>query len=892
MNMLNLLLALVSALTFAEKQALIEAHGAHWIAGRTSVSDLPIEQKRALLGLIPKPLPPERFVKFDFVPTKTHLDWRDVDGHSYVTGVRDQGQCGSCWAFGALAAMESRIKIAADDPDEELDLSEQYLVSCSPGGCSGYTLDGTANFLVSNGTIVESCMPYEADDGIPCSERCEDYVYKIRRLTHWNYTSGVNNIKAALQNGPVYVGFEVYEDFYDYRGGVYEHVYGEFLGRHAVAIIGYDDDSSAWICKNSWGSGWGENGYFKIRYGQCSIDRYALIFTPDEPIYPLFFIVDSDLVEDSGDGDGVLNPGEVGRIVFTLANHGSFATAQNPRFEIRFGDDGIVPIDTLVQTSEILPRETTQVSFRIRLSDSVRLADVEVELTGYANENGDHPYLAMLFDTIHINIYQAGWPVGLGSQMRNAPLMIPDTGLIAVSTLNGQLHVFDEHGSEIDGFPIELANAIFAAPALFDFDSDPTPELLVLDTRGGVHIIGLDGRELMSASVNERSAATPSVADIDSDGELEIVFPSVRGHLWAMNRDGTVVDGFPVDFSGSIRPVALGDIDGDGDIEIVASARDRHLYAFDGDGTPLSGNWPVELDGNGYAPIIVPADGQNVIVVSTQNMLFVISALGEVITSISVPNARHIIASDLDEDGYLELIAATTNGNIAAFKLIGQDLEPLWAYYLRASGVSAPPATGDLDGDGRLEVLVPTDDGQIYVFDADGHIFSQPMALAHHEIGGIELGHLDDDGDLEAALTLNTDVYVIDFKLDGGSLADGWAHYRATPYRTGNYSDIVPQSVFETRPSNRLRPVVKLSNPILGTRTAIRLELGAPAHVRAKLFDVSGRLVDHLLDRDLEIGEHEIDLKVPHVGVYFLRIEFGNGEPLVEKLVFVPKNDR
>jgi len=76
--------------------------------------------------------------------------------------------------------------------------------------------------------------------------------------------------------GPMTACFVVYGDFRYYRSGVYRHVSGEQLGGHCVTIVGYDDNQKCWICKNSWGAGWGENGFFKIGYGECGIDTWQV----------------------------------------------------------------------------------------------------------------------------------------------------------------------------------------------------------------------------------------------------------------------------------------------------------------------------------------------------------------------------------------------------------------------------------------------------------------------------------------------------------------------------------------------------------------------------------------------------------------------------------------
>jgi hypothetical protein len=83
--------------------------------------------------------------------------------------------------------------------------------------------------------------------------------------------------KNLVENGPQITGMAVYQDFFSYSGGIYEHVSGGLAGYHCVAVVGYDDQDECWICKNSWGTGWGEpysgeRGWFRIKYGQCGME--------------------------------------------------------------------------------------------------------------------------------------------------------------------------------------------------------------------------------------------------------------------------------------------------------------------------------------------------------------------------------------------------------------------------------------------------------------------------------------------------------------------------------------------------------------------------------------------------------------------------------------------
>ncbi|MDF0593838.1 C1 family peptidase [Methanotrichaceae archaeon M04Ac] len=277
----------------------IEETGANWTAGLNSVSILPPELRPGTGWL---PLSAKEGGLFGEVvrisssedgPAALALpeswDWRSVSGADWTTPIKDQGQCGSCWAFGPLAAIESRVKLAADNPQLIPDFSEQYLVSCSPGSCSGGYMNTTADWILCQGTVDEACFPYVAQDTVPCSESCFDRNSRKYKGEGWSWVSGNSNIidedrikQEILAGGPVTAAMEVYTDFYNYNGGVYQYTTGELEGGHCIAIVGWGKEGSTdyWICKNSWGTGWGEAGWFKIKMGEVNIGLEAVAYQP------------------------------------------------------------------------------------------------------------------------------------------------------------------------------------------------------------------------------------------------------------------------------------------------------------------------------------------------------------------------------------------------------------------------------------------------------------------------------------------------------------------------------------------------------------------------------------------------------------------------------------
>lgn len=203
-------------------------------------------------------------------------DWRNVGGVNYVTSVKDTGNCGSCYAFATVAALESQLLI---HQGLSTDLSEQTMVSCSSfGNCTyGSPLVPASSFLYNVGVPTETCFPYTSGAaGVvpPCSNACsgwQNQTYKIVDYIAVDYT--VSAIKNAIYNyGPVVATIDYWSDLWNYTGGIY---YWNYLGNnptymtgHNVLVVGYDDTSSYFIVKNSRGPSWGESGYFRISYSE------------------------------------------------------------------------------------------------------------------------------------------------------------------------------------------------------------------------------------------------------------------------------------------------------------------------------------------------------------------------------------------------------------------------------------------------------------------------------------------------------------------------------------------------------------------------------------------------------------------------------------------------
>ncbi len=262
----------------AALQKAIAAEGLCWQAGETSMSRLSGEERRRRLGALIEPTEelaaePEPALEVGALPAT--LDWRNRNGN-WVTPIRDQGNCGSCWAFSTTGVLESLVKIVKNIKTD-LDLSEQTLVSCSDAGdCDGGYQNKAAIFVRDTGIPREECYPYSATDG--ACHPCPGWMSKTVKVTSWKGYSNASKttLENALLSAPITASMDVYSDFYKYRSGIYERTSGStYEGGHAIVIIGYNHTEGYWICKNSWGTSWGEKGFFRIRMGNCKIAGYC-----------------------------------------------------------------------------------------------------------------------------------------------------------------------------------------------------------------------------------------------------------------------------------------------------------------------------------------------------------------------------------------------------------------------------------------------------------------------------------------------------------------------------------------------------------------------------------------------------------------------------------------
>ena len=287
----------VTRLSLPERLALSNIPGELWTIDGGLEDDLPLY------------MPPANRSSHETPPA---FSWTDVDGVDWLMPVRNQSSCGSCAAFGITSMLEIRVKQDLAAPDLHIDLSDSHCLTCSGGDCdNGITLAQGISTLMNRGLPTENCAPYTeatgpvgavqltaCEDGCEGRERGRVYLREVERISFTEEETldeQVALMKEALLGSPLLVRMTVWLDFHSYLSGVYEPIDPDpetARAFHALLLVGYSDERGAWLARNSWGDGWGIDGYLWLAYGAS--ESHEIIYTAKSSRYRNLYDIDGD----------------------------------------------------------------------------------------------------------------------------------------------------------------------------------------------------------------------------------------------------------------------------------------------------------------------------------------------------------------------------------------------------------------------------------------------------------------------------------------------------------------------------------------------------------------------------------------------------------------------
>jgi len=444
--------------------------------------------------------------------------------------------------------------------------------------------------------------------------------------------------------------------------------------------------------------------------------------------------------------------------------------------------------------------------------------------------------------------------------------------IVAPTWNDRRVYVYDTQGQVKPGWPFDTGIEIFSTPAIGDLDKNGTKEILFGSNDARFFVLRSNGTEWMDGDANPATAGvfktlgfsfnygTPALADLDHDGFLDIVFSSFDGNLYGWRRDGTNLPGFPIVLgSGSNSSVAIGYLDGVGDtqLEVVASAggSDDSLYVFEENGARRPG-FPVALK-----------------------------------TSGGLSKQPSPALADINGDGFLDIVAASTNGKLYVFNRNGT-LQPAFTNVrfssLTDAATESSPVVADMNGDGSPDILIGDDVASLSAFDKNGqYLAGFPIALDGEVKGTPALCDCDGDGKTEIAMAgWDGKLYLWDYDFTFSPMGPPpWPQFHHDAMRTGL---AIPETAVAVPPGptpGQLSLSAPIPNPV---RTHATFAYGIPASASGSSFsidvyDATGRHVRRLSSGKAVSGTFtaQWDLRDDHrdpvaSGLYLLVIRAGN----------------
>jgi hypothetical protein len=415
-----------------------------------------------------------------------------------------------------------------------------------------------------------------------------------------------------------------------------------------------------------------------------------------------------------------------------------------------------------------------------------------------------------------------------------------------------------DDGSVLPGWPVTTTRRCWASANLADLDGDGLDEVILPSADGRLYCWRADGTEFIDGDNNPSTVgvfaslhhsfayATPAVADIDNDHELEIICGSRCDSIFCWNPDRSNVPGWPVNLGEDVRTsIVVGDVDNDGNVDVVAGTISDDLYLLTSSGTVFP-NWPKTVE----------------------------------LTDDFPPSPA---LADIDGDDDLEIVAPGWDGSIRIFTWEG-DLLPGWPQYVDIRNQSSP-SVGDIDGDPGLEILVGSYlESNVYAFDSDGSLLDGWPIKTGADIWSIPtLADLDGDGDVEVIVTgKDVTVYIWDLS---GNYDDGngveWPTFQHDYRRSGYYGyedpvgvpgdgqAVVDRLTLDQNAPNPFNPVTTIAFAIPADATEIDLSI----------YNVAGKRVATLVSGEMPPGRQSVvwdgrDDAGERVasGIYFVRL--------------------
>jgi peptidase C25-like protein/flagellar hook capping protein FlgD len=509
--------------------------------------------------------------------------------------------------------------------------------------------------------------------------------------------------------------------------------------------------------------------------------------------FPFLHPLESNFDDFQGDSDGVANPGETINLYVVLENMEGWADAEGVYATIEFEDDTIEVIEDYVYYGAISSGSSSgSSSFVVTVPQDCNYDVYEYTVDVYSTDGEDVLFHKSYDLGFEVSLFQKEWPWSSSISFVANPMIYDfnedgERDILTQDILTN-VHLLNSSAEEQEGYPWEFDEDIWRSSALGDINEDGSADLVVACKTGKIYAVTNSGELIFEFTDCMQQILTPIITDLNGDNIPEIVSFGIDNKVLVLDNTGSLLPGFPLELPMlSVAEMASADLDENGENEILIGTQDGFLHAYTYNAEELD-NFPVDL-GSPVCAAPVILDNKNIVTGTCNNNVHIVSPTGEVLVSSSITSriASSAILGNFDTDDDLELAFNTVLGDIYILDQDGTELAG-WPVSTGKQFVN-PPLAADIDNDQEVDLLCLSVDNVFYAYNSHGEEF--PFSPVPVNMSGTTPASIDDvdaDLDYEIVAGASRGVYMLDIKLRKGSDIP-WRTYRGNYLRTGYYGD-------------------------------------------------------------------------------------------------------
>jgi hypothetical protein len=609
---------------------------------------------------------------------------------------------------------------------------------------------------------------------------------------------------------------------------------------------------------------------------------------------------DIALSELEGDGDGIPNPGETVSMDILLGNimtgHGIlWHDANDVSAVLRTSYPGVSIVDSVSafgQNGYLYAASSTWNITPYKFSTIADLPSEPIPFELVVTSNGDqpYPYHKVIPFTIELSLVQEGWPIDTGGAAASSPILEDVNGdgnleVIFTDQAN-KVHITTANGEALPGFPLNLGANVVGSIAMSNLQNNGSYGFAASLSNNNIVAFNSDGEILFTQPANSTLRSGPVIARLISGESEKVIAMTQNGVLHVLNPDGSYVPNYPATIGGAfLSTPSVADLNSDGNLEIVACALNGNLHAIDAVSAQNITGFPVTgISGSQNPVTIANLDGdpnpELIVATSTSGELLAFNHDGSVFFQKNVGGAvkTGAVVADVNNDNSMEIILINANGDIYIMNSNGTNLPntPISV----GTGVESSPVVARFDYGSDLAGIIFGDiNGRLHSVRVDGTESPNfPIQLSGNVKVSAALSDLDHDGDLDIVVPDNGAYYVIDIKRQISDLL--WPCYLGTYNRSSNSFQPTPSQ------DELINPVAtSLSaaypNPF-NPQTTLSFNLQEAGDVSLVIFNQRGQRVRSMVNGSLPAGKHQVvwngtddNGSAVSSGLYFFRMKTG-----------------